>query len=102
MADKQLVVKITPLGEREKDLRNQDDDVDDSQSKEESLPSPTVQIDDASQHLQPTNKVPSTTKPEAPKQPTGGAGTSQSQPQQRPDVVPLACPIVGPTRRPNS
>ena len=45
-ADKQLVIKITPLGDREKDLRTQDDDVEDSQSKEESLPSPTVEIKD--------------------------------------------------------
>ena len=53
-ADKQLVIKITPLGDREKDLRTQDDDVEDSQSKEESLPSPTVKIKEESQHLQPT------------------------------------------------
>ena len=86
-ADKQLLIKITPLGDMEKDLRTQDDDVEDSQSKEESLPSPTVEIKDESQHLQPTTKVPSTTKREAPKQPTGGAGTSQSQPQQRSEDV---------------
>ena len=86
-ADKQLIIKITPLGDMEKDLRTQDDDVEDSQSKEESLPSPTVEIKDESQHLQPTTKVPSTTKREAPKQPTGGAGTSQSQPQQRSEDV---------------
>ena len=97
-ADKELVFKITPLGEREKDLRNQNDEVDNNQSKEESLPSPTVKIDDASQHLQPTTKVPSTTKPEAPKKPTGGAGTSHAQPQQRPDDVPSRTS----DRRPNT
>ena len=87
-ADKELVVKITPLEEREKDLRNQDDEVDNSQSKEECLSSPSVKIEDASQHMQQTNKVPSTTNPEPPKEPMGGAGTSHSHTQKRAEEVP--------------
>ena len=61
--DKRMVVKITPVEDRIDDLRNkEDEDLQDRQEKDESLPSPTVKPDDGSDGQQVRFNVESKTK----------------------------------------